>query len=320
VLVGLIISFGMNKVVVRPLLLLNSVIQDEIDGKPQKEKLNDIKNKDEIGKLTNNFKEMMNKLDTQMENISKANKALETSSEEDRQRKWIAEGVSSFVDLMKNTNEDINEIAYKIISKMVKYIDANQGGIFFIEDLENAEKMHLAASFAYNRRKFFDKDVIKGEGLIGAAWIERQTVILSDIPQDYISISSGLGDAKPDKLIIVPIKNEDALFGVIEIASFKEFKAHEVELLEKTCQRIATTFESMKTQERTRNLLQTSQQQAEELKAQEEEMRQNLEEMAATQEDYSRRETELNQTIANLAEENKELKNLLKTNKAYITR
>jgi GAF domain-containing protein len=315
IVVGLIISIGLDKILTQPILLLNTVIQDEIEGKQRNGALDKIRNKDEIGKLTTNFKQMMTKLDINLKEITEKNEALQSSSEEDRARKWIAEGVSSFVDLMKNTNEGIEEVAYKVISGLVKYVDANQGGIFLVDDLIMPKKMDLVASYAYNRKKYLDKEVMKGEGLIGAVWEEREIAVIKDIPHDYISITSGLGHATPDKLIIVPIINEDFVLGVVEIASFKEFSDHEIELIQKTCNRFATTYESMKTQEKTNELLKTSQLQAEELKAQEEEMRQNLEELQATHEDYNRREKEMSETIQKMKKENQELRKIIELGK-----
>jgi putative methionine-R-sulfoxide reductase with GAF domain len=307
--IGLFVSRRLDKVFTYPILSLNRVIQDEIEGKPRSNALEAIKNKDEIGTLTENFKLMMAKMDTQLKEISEKNDILEISSEKDRKRKWVAEGVSSLIDMIKNSQEEISEFGYKIISGMVRYIGANQGGIFLIDDLTNAKKMNLVASYAYDRRKYHEKEILRGEGLIGGAWEEKETVVISNLPQGYISITSGLGHALPDKLIIVPIKNEEEVLGVVEIASFKAFEAHEIELIQKTSDRLGTLFVSMKIQERTNELLQTSQIQAEELKTQEEELRQNLEEMQATQESYSRREKELNTTIKSLKEEVSMLKN-----------
>ncbi len=303
IIAGIAINFILNNRLIRPLLLLNQVIKSEIEGSPRNNAIDQITSKDEIGDLTRNFKRMMEKMDNHMSIISEKNKSLEITSREDRKRKWIAEGVSSYMDLMKNSNDSMTEIGYGIISGMVKYIDANQGGLFLIDDLDNPQKMELIASFAYDRKKYLQKEVIRGEGLIGAAWEEKQVVKLDDIPQDYLTITSGLGYTKPNKLVIVPIINNGQVFGVIEIASFNPFEQHHIDLIQRTCDRLASTFESHKSHEKTTMLLHTSQQQAEELRAQEEEMRQNLEEMAATQEDFSRRELELKEIIKKLKED-----------------
>jgi hypothetical protein len=308
---GVLISFKLDQVISRPIVMLNQEIQNEIEGKSRTEALERISNKDEIGALTQNFKKMMSKLDLVLAEIREKNIVLERASQHDRLQKWIAEEVSLFVDIMKNNGSTIEDLTYTLISGLVKKIEANQGAIFLIDNQDNKEKLELTVAYAYDRRKFIKKEVFRGEGLIGAAWVEKEIVVLNKVPDNYISITSGLGHATADKLIIVPMMYEKQVYGVMEIASFSEFDDHHIELLKRTCDRFASYYDAMLIQIKTMNLLRTSQLQAEELKAQEEEMRQNLEEMAATQEDYARREDEYKGTIEKLNNENAGLRKML---------
>ncbi len=136
-----------------------------------------------------------------------------------------------------------------------------------------------------------------GEGLVGMCAVEKSTVYLNDIPDGYLSISSGLGGSDPRSLLIVPLKLEDEIFGVIEVASFNRFKKHEIEFVERVTESISSTLSLAKINTRTSTLLEKSQRQAEEMAAQEEEMRQNLEELQATQEETARREAEMSSII-----------------------
>lgn len=222
--------------------------------------------------------------------------SLKTSTEEeqsrkneDEQRHWIAEGLAKFGEILRANNDDMTELSYNIISQLVKYVGANQGGIYLLtEDQENNKIFEMKACYAYERRKFVDKYINFGEGLVGSCAKEGKTVNLKTIPDSYLAITSGLGQANPKFLLLVPLKFNDETHGVLEIASFNEFKPHVVEFVEKVAESIASTVANVKINIRTAALLRDSQEQAEMLSSQEEEMRQNMEELQATQEDSER--------------------------------
>lgn len=157
--------------------------------------------------------------------------------------------------------------------------------------------LELLASFAFNRKKYLKKQIQLGEGLVGACAVEKETIHLTEIPQDYVKITSGLGGSNPTSLLLVPLLIESDMLGVIEIASFNNFEKHEIEFVEKVAESIASTLKSVRINIRTSQLLEQSQQQSEEMAAQEEEMRQNMEELQATQEESARREAEFKGTL-----------------------
>ncbi|BDX37854.1 hypothetical protein CYCD_12090 [Tenuifilaceae bacterium CYCD] len=242
-----------------------------------------LSNKDELGTA---LIDMRN-------NLKHANEEEMRRKEEDNIRSWTNAGLAKFGDILRQNNNNLNILADSIIQNLVNYLDANQGGIFVYNESESDKYLELLSAFAYNRKKFIDKVIQMGEGLVGTCAQEKQTMYLKEIPDNYISITSGLGEATPTALLIVPLKLEENIFGVIEIASFREFKKFEIEFVEKIGESIASTLYSVKNNIRTKILLEQSQQQREEMAAQEEEMRQNMEEMQATQEEMSRKNIEL---------------------------
>jgi len=230
------------------------------------------------------------------DNLIKAKEIEEINRVEENKRTWATKGQAEFAEVLRDVSENINIFATNIISKLVKYTKSNQGSLFIINS-ENEEMLELVATYAYDRKKYINKSVEIGDGLVGTCAIEKETIFLTDIPNDYINIKSGLGGANPKSIVIVPLKLEDKIFGVIELASFNIYEEYQIKFIEKLGESIASTLSVTKTNIITNKLLEQSKLQAEELAAAEEEMRQNMEELQATQEESSRKEGEMRDTV-----------------------
>ncbi|HEY0770057.1 MAG TPA: PAS domain-containing protein, partial [Sphingobacteriaceae bacterium] len=214
------------------------------------------------------------------------------------QRSWENEGLASFGDLLrKETGRD--ELSYEVLRFLVKYLSCNQGSLFLIDQAR--ESLELKACYAYDKKKYASKVIAVGDGLVGQCFLEKETILLYDVPKGYVHITSGLGLANPDCIAIVPIKHNDTVVGVIELASFDRLERFRVAFLEKCAEAFASVIQSVIVNQNVKELLSTSQQQMEELRSQEEEMRQNMEELQAIQEQMGR-QLEENTVIKNLLE------------------
>ena len=204
----------------------------------------------------------------------------------------------------------LKSFAMNIIRNIIQYLSANQGGLFLIEKDEGTQYLDLVAAYAFDRQKFLKKRIGIGEGLAGTCVLEKKTILLSRIPEDYIEITSGLGGAKPGCLLIVPLKKDEEILGVLEMASFNPFRPHEVEFVEKVAESIASALITVRLHLQTTQYLERFQQQAEEMKAQDEELRQNIEELQATHEQMERlkqEEDDRNQKMMKEMEDNRKL-------------
>ncbi len=241
-----------------------------------------LSDKDELGAKLIALKEQM----------LSAKKEQEIHNKETESNRYINEGLAKFADIMRQNNNNTVALGDSLIRALVKHIEVQQGSIF-LTDEENENRLNLISAFAFDRKKYLTKTIQKGEGLVGTCAVEKNTINLIEVPEEYISIKSGLGDTPPRNILIVPVMHELTLVGVVELASLKILNNYEIELTEQICASLASTIITVRNNTKTAQLLEKSQQQAAEMAEQEEEMRQNMEELKATQEESARREEEL---------------------------
>jgi methyl-accepting chemotaxis protein len=251
---------------------------------------------EEISKGNLNVKVKANEDDALSKALLNMQESLVAANEREQQERFKTVGLAEIGDILR-ANHNLNALAEEVIVKLVKYMKANQGGIFILNEDSSTPYLELAACYAYERKKHLEKRIDIGEGLVGQAVQENDTIYLTDVPNHYINITSGLGGANPTSVLIVPLRINDKIEGVIELASFNNFQKYEIEFVEKLGESIASTISSVKINERTKHLLEESQIQTEAMRAQEEEMRQNMEELAATQEEMDRKRAEMEKLV-----------------------
>jgi HAMP domain-containing protein len=229
---------------------------------------------------------------------------LKDFSNKEAKRRWINEGLAKFTEIIRST-EDIEKFYNNVLSNLVRYVNANQGYLYILSDTNDEPYLEIKAVYAYGKQKYLEnKKIIKfKEGLVGQAWFDKESLYFTEIPKDYVNITSGIGEATPTSIFIIPLIVNEKVQGAIELASFSEIEEHEKEFLNKISESIASTISTVKINERTQVLLLQAQEQAEVMKSQEEEMRQNMEELTAIQEEMSKNERLLKSRISLLEKE-----------------
>ena len=238
----------------------------------------------------------INKMDDELQKIDQENRKQRQEAE---LRNWSRQGLAELGSILNKRSESLEELTYKILEHLINYLNIEVGGIYIYyetqnEDTEQTEKyLKLITSFAYDRRKYFDTKIDLGEGLVGTCAQEGETIYMTELPENYLNITGGMGVTKPRSLILLPLKEQENLHGILELATVRELRDYEIDFIKEAGINIATTLAATKINERTNQLLEQSRKQAKDLASQEEEMRQNLEELQATQEESKRRETEM---------------------------
>jgi PAS domain S-box-containing protein len=323
ILIAIVSAIFLMRAITRPVNFLKNVVVKLGRGELVEDKQANVSN-DEIGEMAVAMDNLVTGLKSTSlfaENIGNGNYQMEFQplsehdvlgnalinmrdnlskvADDDKKRNWATEGQAKFGEILRTNNTDLNKLSDEIIGNLVKYLKANQGALYIVDDAAADEEttMSMKACYAWDKKKYLNHKIHRGEGLAGQAWQEGDTVYLTEVPQNYVRIVSGLGDANPTAVLIVPLKVNDQIFGVVEIASFGEFQDFEIEFVQKIAESIASTISSVKVNARTQRLLEESQEMTEQMRAQEEEMRQNMEELQATQEEMQRSQGETESTL-----------------------
>jgi CHASE3 domain sensor protein len=236
-------------------------------------------------------KESINK-QTLAGNLVNLREKLRMVKLDDERRNWANEGLAQFSEIVRNNQNNHEDLAVKTISFLTQYMQAQQGSLFVQEGEENDLHLRLAGCYAFDRRKWLEKRIEIGSGMVGQVYLEGESVIFTDVPKGYTSITSGLGHATPDCIMIIPMKNDDKTVAIAEFATFNIPGQHQIQFLEKAGAYLASAIINTRTTLKMKTLLTEATEREEMLREREEELRQNMEELQATQEDIMRKRIE----------------------------
>ncbi|MHB2017774.1 MAG: HAMP domain-containing protein [Candidatus Xenobia bacterium] len=213
---------------------------------------------------------------------------LKDTTQKNTEQDWLKTNLARFTSLLQG-QKDLVTVSRMILSELAPLVGA-QHGVFYLaeqstDDDENITVMRLLASYAYRERKNLASTFRMGEGLVGQCAFEKERILLTDVPHDYIRISSGLGDAPPFSIVVIPVLFEGAVMAVIEMASFNRFSDIHLAFLDQLTENIGIVLNTIGANMRTEELLKQSQGLTEELRTGQAELQktnERLEQQAAT--------------------------------------
>jgi methyl-accepting chemotaxis protein len=226
---------------------------------------------------------------------------LKNYREQEDRNHWINEGIARISQVLMQHN-DLENLSYQTLQNVIKYTKSSQGLIYNVlkDEKKQKEYLHLLACYAYEHQEQVGKNFEIGEDLVGETVLRKQTIHIKKLPENYLSISSGLGGAMPAELVLVPLKVKDEVVGVLELGTFTAFRTSHIEFLEKIGERIATSLLSVQANQRNNDLLNEAQNLAQQLRAQEEFLKQNMEELQTTQSAITEANDKLSSLLVNV--------------------
>ena len=194
-------------------------------------------------------------LDELKKNINQMIANLKNTTEANAEQDWLKTNLAKFSRMMQG-QKDLDTVARLIMSELTPLVQARQGA-FFIMQQENGNggALRLIASYAYKERKHLNNVWHLGEGLVGQAALEKKPILLTNVPSDYIQIASGLGEAPPKNIIVLPILFEGDVKAVVELASFLPFSQIHQTFLDQLQESIGVVLNMIAANMRTEELL-----------------------------------------------------------------
>ncbi|HZN63896.1 MAG TPA: response regulator, partial [Tepidisphaeraceae bacterium] len=200
---------------------------------------------------------------------------LRDTTQKNTEQDWLKTNLAKFSRMLQG-QKDLLTVGRLILSELAPVVSAQHGVFYIMDNTTKPEEpaLRLLASYAYKERKNIDNRFKLGEGLVGQCALEKEKILLSNVPNDYVRITSGLGEAKPLSIIVLPIVFEGQVKAVMELASFDRFNPTHETFLDQLTESIGIVLNTIEANMRTEDLLKQSQSLARELQSQQEELQQ----------------------------------------------
>jgi signal transduction histidine kinase/HAMP domain-containing protein/CheY-like chemotaxis protein len=206
---------------------------------------------------------------------------LRETTRENTEQDWLKTNLERFTRMLQG-QRDLATVSRMILSELASLLSAQHGVFYTLVRLEEDDEpvLQYQAGYGYRERKHLANRFRLGEGLVGQCAQEKERILLTDVPGDYVTINSGLGESPPLNIIVLPILFEGSVRAVVELASFSPFSAAHKEFLDQLTESIGLVLNTIEANTLTENLLRQSQSQSQELRSRQEDLRSSNEDLA----------------------------------------
>jgi CheY-like chemotaxis protein/signal transduction histidine kinase/HAMP domain-containing protein len=238
-------------------------------------------------------------------NINQMISNLKETTEKNMEQDWLKTNLAKFSRMMQG-QKDLESVSRLIMSELTPLVSASQGVFYIMDNEVNAPVLKLIASYAYKQRKHLSNRFHLGEGIVGQSALEKKPIVLSNVPEDYIQIVSGLGEASARNILVLPVLFEGKVKAVIELGSFLPFSPIHQLFLDQLAESLGVVLNMITANMRTEELLQQSQSLTQELQSQSEELKRQQEELKRSNSELEAQAQTLKASEAMLKEQREE--------------
>ncbi|MFB8789492.1 MAG: HAMP domain-containing protein [Potamolinea sp.] len=242
------------------------------------------------------------------DNLNQMIANLRETTQKNTEQDWLKTNLAKFTRMLQG-QRDLETVSKLILSELAPLVNAQHGVFYLMESTEPQAVLKLLSTYAYRERKNLANRFALGEGLVGQCALEKERILITEVPDNYIKISSGLGEATPLNAVVLPVLFEGQVTAVVELASFRRFSEIHLTFFDQLTESIAIVLNTIAASMRTEELLKQSQSLAEELQSQQNELRetnkrleQQAQSLKASEELLKKQQEQLQQTNEELEE------------------
>jgi HAMP domain-containing protein/signal transduction histidine kinase/CheY-like chemotaxis protein len=238
---------------------------------------------------------------------------LRDTTQKNTEQDWLKTNLAKFSRMLQG-QRDLTNVGRMILSELCPVVTALQAEFFVLDATSSEPQLKLLAGYGTNGKEGPGKRIRLGEGLVGQCALDKSKILLTSVPSDYISVSSGLGESAPRSVLVLPLIYEGQVRGVLELATFEGFNPTHQAFLEQLAESIAIVLNTIDANMLTEDLLKQSQSLAHQLQIRQEELQQTNEELqekarllARQNQEVERKNAEVEQARQELEEKAKQL-------------